>query len=171
MAQSVGKTAYHIAQGRVDFPYAIDANSAVASHPGEWSFAPWPQEEAAKQRAAFGYEDPPPPSKDEMKQLSADAKEREAAARRLQAYEEQQARLKADEDQAARDRALLASPPPQPDPNVRRPVSESRRAAAVAETQTRRAEADRAAAEKRAVLGPAAPAEAPAATPRAPAKT
>src|SRR6185436_19980291 len=135
--QPTGKTAYHIRDGRVDFPYAIDANSAVASHPDEWSFAPWPPDEAAKRREKFGYEDPPAPTPAEMKELSSDAKEREAAAKRLKEYDDRQAKLKADEDQAARDRALLASPPPSPDPNIRRPPEDSRKAAAVAEAEAR----------------------------------
>lgn len=35
------KVAYHITDGPVVM-YTIDANSAVAQHPKEWSFTPWP---------------------------------------------------------------------------------------------------------------------------------
>lgn len=35
------KTAYHIESGRFEFPYSVDAHSAVSRHPKEWSFEPW----------------------------------------------------------------------------------------------------------------------------------
>lgn len=39
--ESTSKVAYHVKDGEHLFPYAVDANSAVASHPEEWSFTPW----------------------------------------------------------------------------------------------------------------------------------
>lgn len=39
--EATSKVAYHIEDGEVRFPYAIDANNAVGQHPKEWSFTPW----------------------------------------------------------------------------------------------------------------------------------
>ena len=33
--------AYHIQDGRHEFPYAIDARMAISQHPKEWSWTPW----------------------------------------------------------------------------------------------------------------------------------
>jgi hypothetical protein len=35
------KVAYHVEDGAVNFPYAVDAHSAVSRFPNEWSFTPW----------------------------------------------------------------------------------------------------------------------------------
>jgi hypothetical protein len=35
------KVAYHVEDGAMTFPYAVDAHSAVSRFPNEWSFTPW----------------------------------------------------------------------------------------------------------------------------------
>src|SRR6185295_18995306 len=39
-------TAYHINDGAVRFPYAVDAMQACSAHPGEWSMTPWSRADA-----------------------------------------------------------------------------------------------------------------------------
>jgi hypothetical protein len=38
---ATAKVAYHVEDGAMTFPYAVDAHSAVARFPKEWSFTPW----------------------------------------------------------------------------------------------------------------------------------
>lgn len=45
---SMSATAYHINDGAVVFPYAIDAHQAVSHHPKEWSWTPWEAGEKTK---------------------------------------------------------------------------------------------------------------------------
>src|SRR5258708_5617914 len=39
-------TAFHINDGAVLFPYAVDAQYAISHHPLEWSDKPWSREDA-----------------------------------------------------------------------------------------------------------------------------
>lgn len=118
--------AYHIVDGPVTFQYAVDAQHAVSSHPNEWSSTPWSQEDAAASRAkleeqgvtlAPAVELSPEDQEalDEYNKLVADAEAR------LAAYHEKKSAEKAEADQVKADEALIASPPPRPDPTVRRP--------------------------------------------------
>lgn len=115
-------TAHHIVDGAVVFPYSIDAHSAVARHPHEWSMAPWTAERAAKARAAM----PSLPAAPELTpedQAAVDEHTRAQleAAERLAAFDKAEAERKQLEEQVAADRALVAQPAPAPDPNIRRP--------------------------------------------------
>lgn len=115
-------TAHHIVDGAVVFPYAVDAHSAVSRHPHEWSMTPWTAERAAKARAAKP--DLPPPvdlAPEDQEAVDAHTQAQREAADRLAAYEAEQAEKRKVEEQVAADRALVAAPPPAPDPNVRRP--------------------------------------------------
>lgn len=136
-------TAYHVDTGAVVFPYAIDAHSAVSRFPDEWSLVPWSASEqsAARQRRIDAHQKavedakalgvPPPPAPvlppvieptpAEKTEIDADTKARVEAAALLKAADEKEAKEKAEVDKVAAARALLASPPPQPDPLARRP--------------------------------------------------
>jgi colicin import membrane protein len=130
-------TAFHIDDGAVLFPYSVDAQHAVSSHPLEWSNQPWTREDADLARAKLKerYEAevadakarhlppptppaPPPPPLTAADQAALDEHNKavEAAAARLKAYYEK----KAEEDkiaaQVAADEAIVASLPPQPQP-------------------------------------------------------
>jgi hypothetical protein len=50
--------AYHVVDGAVTFPYAIDAQQAISTHPGEWSASPWSAEDAAEARKKLGLAEP-----------------------------------------------------------------------------------------------------------------
>lgn len=165
-------TAHHVTQGQVVM-YKVDAHSAAANFPDEWSLTPWDPQSAAESRQriadrhaaeveeakAKGLQPPasplppePPPLTPEeeaaIEQYNAAVAE---AQQRLDAWREEQAKRKAELDQIAADEALIAQGPPQPDPNRRRPLAGTakanaeRKAAADAE---RKAEEDRLAAEK-----------------------
>lgn len=130
--------AYHVNDGATNFNYAVDAHSAVARHPLEWSLSPWSREDAdaaRKQMAdrhAEQVEDakargtpmpaplppePAPLTAEEQAALDEHAKAVAEANERLKAFREKQAEEKALAEQVAADEALVASPPPQPDPN------------------------------------------------------
>lgn len=130
-------TAHHIAHGATLFPYAIDAHSAVSRHPHEWSLAPWTAERAARARAAIQAKhdadveagvmhpvsllpDPVPLDPETQAAVDAHTRAQLEAAKRLEAHEHELAERKKVDEQVAADRALVATPPPQPDPNVRR---------------------------------------------------
>lgn len=119
---ATGATAHHILTGATVFPYAIDAHNAVAHHPHEWSHTPWTAERAAKARAAKP-DLPPAEPLDPETQAAVDehTQAQRAAAERIARYEEFKADEKAALERLEADRALVAAPPPQPDPNVRRP--------------------------------------------------
>lgn len=145
IAATAEKTAYHIADGPVLFPYSIDADSAVGRHPLEWSFEPWSADAAssARKQASEQYDRDaqiaksrglPPPNKplwldaepvqatpEEQAAIDEHAKAVAEANERLKAFREKQAEEKKVADQVAADEAMVASPPPRPDPTIRRP--------------------------------------------------
>lgn len=117
---SMSGTAYHIVDGAVLFPYAIDARSAISRFPEEWSETPWSVEEmsAAREKAGQPAIELTPEEQaaiDEHAQAVAEANER-LAARRAKLDAE-----RAEADQVARDEALVNSAPPMPDPTIKRP--------------------------------------------------
>lgn len=113
-------TAYHVIDGAVVFPYAIDAQSAIGRFPQEWSSSPWSAEAMADARKASG-EPVEPLTPEEQAAIDEHAAAVAAAAERLAAFREKQAEEKKIADQVAADEALVASPPPRPDPTIRRP--------------------------------------------------
>jgi hypothetical protein len=126
-------TAYHITSGATVFPYAVDAVHAVSSHPLEWSDTPWSQQDAAAARQRLNERnklegappvaEPLPLSPEDQKALDEHNKAVAEAAARLKDYHAKKAEEKKIADQVAADEALVASVPPQPDPNVRRPLT------------------------------------------------
>lgn len=124
-------TAYHITQGAVLFPYAIDAQHAISAHPLEWSDAPWSRADAdasrqrlAENAKANGLPPPPEPeplSEEDQAAIDEHNKAVAEAAERLAAYRAKKAAESEEAAQIAADEALVASPPPQPDPTIRRP--------------------------------------------------
>jgi hypothetical protein len=117
ISANLSAVAHHIIAGAFTFPYSVDAHSAVARHPGEWSFEPWSHDAVAKAREANG-EVLEPLSAEEQAALDEHAKAVADANARLNAFREKRAAAKAEEDQAAADEALVHSAPPQP---ARRP--------------------------------------------------
>lgn len=142
-------TAHHIVDGAVVFPYAVDAHSAVSRHPHEWSMVPWTAERAAKARAARP--DLPPAMElapEDQQAVDEHTQAQREAADRLAAYDAEQADKLKLEEQIAADRALVAAPPPAPDPNVRRPFGRKgepteKERALLAKRAAEKAEADR----------------------------
>lgn len=137
-------TAYHVNDGPVRFPYAVDAQHAISHHPLEWRDSPWSQAEAsaahdimaerhAKESAdakARGLPVPPPlppappePTPEEQAAIMEHAAAVAEASARLKKFHADQAEKKKLADQVAADEALVATPPPRPDPTARRPLS------------------------------------------------
>ena len=124
-------TAHHIIDGPVHFPYAVDAHHAIGTHPFEWSADPWTQESAAIARQRFNdraeqtgnapLPEPLVPTPEEQAAIDEHAKAVAEANERLAEFRRMKAREKEYFDRVAADEALVASPPPRPDPNVRRP--------------------------------------------------
>lgn len=135
-------TAYHINDGATVFPYAIDAQHAISNHPLEWSDTPWSREAAdeARKRLAEKYamdvEDakargiapppapppaPAPLTPEDQAAIDEHNKAVAEAAERLAAYRARKEAERIEAEQVAADERLVASPPPQPDPTVRRP--------------------------------------------------
>ncbi|HEY8751592.1 MAG TPA: hypothetical protein VIM11_26660 [Tepidisphaeraceae bacterium] len=133
IAANQSAVAYHVVDGPVTFPYSVDAHMAVQHHPLEWSADPWSQEDENAARGRLnerakeeGREPLPEPIEmtpeektalDEYNKATAEAKDR------LKKFHEEQAEKKKVADQIAADEALVATPPPRPDPNARRPMS------------------------------------------------
>lgn len=118
---NMSATAYHIRDGAMTFPYAIDAQHAISSHPAEWSSTPWSAAEMNAARTEAGDQGQSLTAEEqaaieEHAQAVAEANER--LIKRRAALEEQR---QADE-QAKQDELMVASPPPMPDPSrPRRP--------------------------------------------------
>jgi len=133
---------YHVNDGAVTFPYAVDAQHAISNFPWEWRDEPWSPADAAKarddiaERHAREVDDakvrglpvprdlPPPPPEPTPEEQAAIMEHAQAVAEaneRLKVAREKAAKKKAEEDQIAADEAMVASPPPQPDPTRRRP--------------------------------------------------
>lgn len=127
------KTAYHIVTGSMVME-DTDANSAVALHSDEWSFAPWPPEkrkefvDAAvsdhkKEVAAakeMGVDPPPPPAVTQVRPLYPDEQEAldkynkdfAEAQKRLEVADKEEADAKAKAAQVAADREMVKRAPP-----------------------------------------------------------
>ena len=110
--------AYHVVDGAVTFPYAIDAMQAVSAHPSEWSASPWSAEDATEARKKLGLAEPEI-SPEEREAIDEHTRAVAEAQARLDAVRERLAKEKAEADQIAADEALVASPPPQVE--IRRP--------------------------------------------------
>lgn len=130
-------TAHHIIDGPHLFPYAIDAQMAISTHPGEWSADPWPLDATAKARKDVGAPEVEMTA-DEQAAIEDHAKAVAEANERLKAFREKQAEEKKIADQVAADEALVNSPAPRPDPNVRRPLSPAQMRKRAAETDEER---------------------------------
>lgn len=122
---NMSAVAYHVVDGAVTFQYGVDAQHAISSHPNEWSSTPWSQEAAAAARdklEAQGVTLAPAVelSPEDQEAIDEHNKAVAEAADRLAAYRERKAVEKAEADQAAADEALVASPPPRPDPTARK---------------------------------------------------
>jgi hypothetical protein len=144
---NMSAVAYHIVDGPQDFPYAVDAQSAVGRHPLEWSMSPWSADAAAAARKRMSDQYArdaevaksrglPPPiapawldaepvelTADEQAAIDEHAKAVAEANERLKARREKLAAERAEADQVAADEALVASPPPRPDPAAPRPLT------------------------------------------------
>lgn len=164
---NMSAVAYHIVDGPQDFPYAVDAQSAVGRHPLEWSMEPWSPEAAdvSRKRLSDQYARdvqiakarglPPPvapawldaepvqPTPEEQAAIDEHAKAVAEANERLKAFRAKQAEEKKIADQVAADEALVASPPPRPDPAARRPTAKEKRAEFLKLTPQEQAEADK----------------------------
>lgn len=159
MTSPMQKVAYHVDQGAVTM-YVVDANAAVQSHPDEWSFMPWSPEDTAAARSAReqrykeevekakaeGVPPPPPlppvyePTDRQKAELDADTKARAEAAAIVKKAQEDEEKRRLEDERVKAAKTLLASPPPVPDPNERRPFGRT----------GEMTPAERAAAEKRA---------------------
>ena len=125
--------AYHITTGATVFPYQVDAQHAISSHPLEWRDMPWSQADAAAARQRMNEKnkvegvppvaEPLPLHPDDQKALDEHNKAVADAAARLADYHKKKAEEQKVADQVAADEAMVASIPPQPDPNVRRPLT------------------------------------------------
>lgn len=137
-------TAFHINDGAVLFPYAIDAQHAISNHPLEWRDRPWTQEETSVARDIMAERHakesadakarglpvpaplpapPPEPTPEEQAAIMEHAAAVAEASARLKKFYADEAEKKKLVDQVAADEALIAAPPPRPDPNARRPLS------------------------------------------------
>jgi len=175
MADSMMKRAYHVERGATEM-YVVDAESAVALHPQEWSWEPFSDsardnyrakmqadyKKAVEDAKAAGLPPPPPPpepvvpTQAERRELDEDARSRAQAAELVRAADEKERKQREEDEKVAAARALLKSPPPQLDPDARRPNPVGRpSAAALAErAAAEKAAADKAAAEKAAKVEP-----------------
>lgn len=124
-------TAFHIVTGAFTFPYAVDAQQAIGQHPLEWSAVPWTAERETTARARINERNAelnqpplpelPPLSPEDQAALDEHNKAVSAAAERLAEYHAKKAEERRIADQVAADEALVSSPPPRPDPTIRRP--------------------------------------------------
>lgn len=161
-------TAFHVVDGPFEFPYAVDAESAVGRHPLEWSMQPWSADAAdasrkqlsdryARETAIAKSRGLPPPvapawldaepvqaTPEEQAAIDEHAKAVAAAAERLNKRREELAKQKEIDDQVAADEALVASPPPRPDPASRPALSKkAKREEFLKLTPEEQAEADK----------------------------
>jgi len=116
---NMSAVAHHIIDGAVDFPYAIDAHSAVARFPGEWSHEPWSQADMNAARSEAGQPEVEL-TPEEQAAIDEHAKAVAEANERLKAFREKQAEEKKIADQVAADEVLVKSAPPVPE---RRPLT------------------------------------------------
>lgn len=113
ISANMSAVAHHIIDGPVTFPYAIDAHSAVARFPAEWSHEPWSLEDEARAREAAG-EPVVEVSPEEQDAIDEHNKAVAEAGERLKAFRAKKAEEKAEADQATADEAMVKSPAPRP---------------------------------------------------------
>jgi hypothetical protein len=111
IAANMAAVAHHIIDGAVTFPYAVDAHSAVARFPLEWSFEPWSIEETSKAMEDHGIV-VEPLTPEEQAAVDEHARAVAEANERLKAFRDKQAAEKELADQAAADEAIVKSPSP-----------------------------------------------------------
>jgi len=169
------RTAYHVNDGPTTM-YAVDANSAAARHPDEWSLTPWDPDRANEARRrlrerqvaeaqAEGRQVPPervePEMTDEERAEFDEWKARRDKAKEvLDAAAKEKAEQDAKADEIAAAQAAINAPPPQPDPNRRRPLTGAAKANADRKAAADKAAADKAEADRKnqgAIPGPAGP--------------
>src|ERR1700743_1416933 len=114
---SQSAVAHHIIDGAFTFPYAVDAFSAVARFPKEWSHEPWSIEATSKAMEDAG-QVVEPLSAEEQAALDEHARAVAEANERLKAFRDKQAAEKEEADQVAADEAIVKSPSP-----VKRPFA------------------------------------------------
>jgi len=156
-------TAFHINDGAVLFPYAVDAQSAIGRHPLEWSDKPWTPEAAAAARSRINESnkaaglapiaEPAPLSPEDQKAIDEHNKAVAEAAARLKAYHDKKAKEQAEADQAAQDEAIVSSVPPQPDPTRRLSPAQIRKQSATLSPAEAKIVADKAEADRLAASG------------------
>lgn len=170
---TISAVAYHVIDGPQEFPYAVDAQSAVGRHPLEWSFRPWSDKdaEAGRRHVMDRYErereeaeraagdvmarrqgvalparprivEPVELTPEEQAAIDEHAAAVAEANERLKAFRADQAEKQKIADQVAADEALVASPPPRPDPAARRPTAKEKRAEFLKLTPVEQAEKD-----------------------------
>lgn len=113
--------AYHIVDGPVTFPYAVDARNAASSHPDEWSMTPWSVEDAETARERLKADgrqvaDPEPLSPEDQAAVDEHNRAVAEAAERLAAYRAKKEAERQEAEQVKADEAIVASSPPKPDP-------------------------------------------------------
>jgi hypothetical protein len=115
-------TAYHIIDGAVLFPYAVDARHAIGTHPAEWKATPWSAEDTAAARREAGAPEVELSPED---QAALDEHNRavEEANERLAKFRAEQEEKRQIAEQVKADEALVASAPPQIDTTPRRPLT------------------------------------------------
>jgi hypothetical protein len=112
--------AYHVVDGAVTFPYAIDAQQAISQHPEEWRSVPWSADDAAAARKNLNLAEPEV-TPEEQAAIDEHRRAVAEAQARLDAFRKKQAEEAAVAAQVAADEAMVVSAPPAPDPNMRRP--------------------------------------------------
>lgn len=121
ISANMSGVAHHVIDGAFTFPYAIDAKSAVARFPNEWSETPWSAADTAAARREQGAPEVEMTA-EERAAIDEHAQAVDAANKRLKSRREKLAAEKAEADQVAADEALVASAPPAP---VKRPFGRS----------------------------------------------
>lgn len=111
-------TAYHIVDGAVVFPYAVDARHAVSTHPSEWKDSPWSMDEMAAARRQAGEPDVEL-SPEDREALDEHQRAVDEAKARLEKFRAEQEEKRKIADQVAQDEAIVNSSPPVP--NFKRP--------------------------------------------------
>jgi hypothetical protein len=106
-------TAYHIVEGAVLFPYAVDARHAVSQHPKEWKATPWSADEMAEARRAAG-EPEVELSPEDQAALDEHQRAVDEANERLAKFRADQEEKRILADQVAQDEAIVNSAPPTP---------------------------------------------------------
>lgn len=111
ISANMSAVAHHIIDGAFTFPYAVDARSAAARFPNEWSLEPWSMEAQSRALEESGAE-LEPLSAEELAAIEEHAKQVAEANERLKKVRERLAAEKTEAAQVAADEALVKSPAP-----------------------------------------------------------